>query len=251
MREALRRLSAYFIDLIIIYFLSALISSIIIACTNYDKFLNTYNKYTNNNNTYINFFTDFENSFSDNNLSKEEYDQLVKEYSDIAIDLAEAYADNALTKKEYKNIYDSVYSVYDRLYIENSYELAKVNTVNTVVLSVLTIIYFVFVQYFNKGQTIGKKLFRYRIVTKDNERVTINHLFLRSLIITNVVWSSISLYCLYTMDAYGYYNASLYLSQIMYIIFIISFLFIIYRKDKRSLHDLFAGTKVVEIKDRG
>ena len=99
MKDALRRLAAYFIDLVVIYFVSALISSVIIANTNYEKFLNTYEDFTNFNNTYIEFFEDLKNSYNDNNLSEKEYNDLIKDYKDIAPTLEEAYSDSKLTKK--------------------------------------------------------------------------------------------------------------------------------------------------------
>lgn len=249
MKEALRRLAAYFIDLVIIYFASALISSVIVANTNYEEFLNTYEDFTSFNQTYLNFFEEFKKGFEDNNLEKKEYNKLIENYSDIALGLEEAYSDSKLTKKEYSKIYDDVLGEYNDLYVEKNYKLSKMNTVNSVTAIILTIIYFVIIQYFTKGQTIGKKLFKYRIMTNDRERVTINNLLLRSLIITDVIWASIRLYCLYTMDAYGYDTASFYLNNIMYLILFISLLFVIYRKDRRALQDLFAGTKVVEEKE--
>lgn len=249
MKDALRRLAAYFIDLVIIYFVSALISSVIVANTNYEEFLNTYEDFTSFNQTYLDFFEEFKESFDDNNLEKKEYNKLIENYSDIALGLEDAYSDNKLTKKEYSKIYDDVLDEYNNLYVEKNYKLSKMNTVNSVVAIILTIIYFVIIQYFTKGQTIGKKLFKYRIMTNDKERVTINNLLLRSLIITDVIWASIRLYCLYTMDAYGYDTASFYLTNIMYLILFISLLFVIYRKDRRALQDLFAGTKVIEEKE--
>ena len=179
-------------------------------------------------------------------LRKEEYNKLIENYSEIVTGLESAYSDNKLTKKEYSIIYDDVVEVYSESYVENNYKLAQMNTVNSVTSIILTIIYFVVIQYFTKGQTVGKKLFKYRIKTNDLERVTINNLLLRSLIITDIIWASIRLYCLYTMDAYGYDTATFYLNNIMYLVLFISLLFVIYRKDKRALQDLFAGTRVIE-----
>lgn len=249
MKDALRRLAAYFIDLVVIYFVSALISSVIIANTNYDKFLSTYEDFTNFTNTYVNFFEDFKKSYDDNNLSEKEYNKLIEDYKDIAPTLEEAYSDSKLTKKEYNKIYDQALEDYDSLYIEKNYDLAKMNTVNSVTAIILTIIYFVIIQYFTKGKTIGKKLLKYRVVSNDSNPVSINSLLLRSLIITDVIWASIRLYCLYTLDAYGYNNAAFYLNSIMYMILFVSLLLVIYRKDKRALQDLFAGTKVIEEKE--
>ena len=47
-------------------------------------------------------------------------------------------------------------------------------------------------QYFNKGQTIGKKLLKIRISGKDNKKVGIGQLVLRSIIIYQILVDEVS-----------------------------------------------------------
>lgn len=249
MKDALRRLSAYLIDILLVYFISALISSVIVTNTNSDEFLNTYNEFVDFNEIYANFFKDFGVTFSDNKLTKEEYTKLIEDYNEIAIGLDEYYQDEELSQKEYNEIYDDTMLIYDELYVEYNYKLSKVNIVNSVLSIVLMIIYFIVIQYFTNGQTLGKKILKLRVCSNNREHITINNLILRSLIITDIVWSAIRIYCLYTMNAYGYYNASMILNSVMYFILFISLIFVIWRKDGKSLQDLLAGTKVIKIKE--
>lgn len=245
MKNALKRLGAYFIDLVIVYFISALISSFIIAGTNYDKYLNTYNDYVNFIEIYDNFFGDLKKYYNDNELTEEEYNKIKDKYQEIAIGLDEAYSDKKLSKKEYNSIVNNALDEYENLAIHKQYKMSKMNIVNTVVTIIMMIVYFVIIQYFRRGQTFGKKILKIKVYSKDGNRPTINNLLLRSLIITDIIWSSIRIYCLYNMDAYGYNNASFILSNIMYLVLFISLLFVVYRRDHKSLQDLFAGTKVV------
>ena len=245
MKNALKRLGAYFIDLVIVYFISALISSFIIAGTNYDKYLNTYNDYVNFIEIYDNFFVDLKNYYNDNELTEEEYNKIKDKYQEIAIGLDEAYSDKKLSKKEYNSIVNNALDEYENMAIHKQYKMSKMNIVNTVVTIIMMIVYFVIIQYFRRGQTFGKKILKIKVYSKDGNRPTINNLLLRSLIITDIIWSSIRIYCLYNMDAYGYSNASFILSNIMYLVLFISLLFVVYRRDHKSLQDLFAGTKVV------
>lgn len=245
MKNALKRLGAYFIDLVIVYSISALISSFIIAGTNYDKYLNTYNNYVNFIEIYDNFFSDLKNYYNDNELTEEEYNKIKDKYQEIAIGLDEAYSDKKLSKKEYNSIVNNALDEYENMAIHKQYKMSKMNIVNTVVTIIMMIVYFVIIQYFRRGQTFGKKILKIKVYSKDGNRPTINNLLLRSLIITDIIWSSIRIYCLYNMDAYGYNNASFILSNIMYLVLFISLLFVVYRRDHRSLQDLFAGTKVV------
>ena len=98
MKNALKRLGAYFIDLVIVYLVSEFISSFIIAGTNYDKYLNTYNDYVDFINIYEGFFKDFKNYYSDNNLTEDEYNKLNSSYKEVAVGLEEAYSDKKINK---------------------------------------------------------------------------------------------------------------------------------------------------------
>lgn len=245
MKDALKRLGAYFIDLVIVYFISALISSFIIAGTNYNEYLNTYDDYVKFIDSYESFFKEFKDVYSDNKLTDDEYNNIINEYETIAVGLSDAYSDKKLSKKEYNSIVDNTVEAYEDSLIHKQYKMSKVNIVNTVVSIIMMIVYFVFIQYFRKGQTFGKSLLKIKVYSKDGYRPSINNLMLRSLIITDIIWSSIRVYCLYNMDAYGYNNASFILSNIMYLVLFVSLLFVVYRRDHKSLQDLFAGTKVV------
>ena len=245
MKNALKRLGAYFIDLVIVYLVSAFISSFIIAGTYYDKYLNTYNDYVDFINIYEGFFKDFKNYYSDNNITEDEYNKLNSSYKEVAVGLEEAYSDKKINKKEYNDIFDDTNEVYMDSAIHKQYKLSKTNIVNTIVTIVMMVFYFVIVQYWRRGQTFGKSILKIKVYSQDGDRPSLNSLMLRSLIITDIIWSLIRVYCLYNMDAYGYNNASFILNNIMYLILFISLLFVVYRKDHKSLQDLFAGTKVV------
>ena len=222
MKDALKRLGAYFIDLVIVYLISAFISSFIIAGTNYDEYLNTYNDYIEFIDNYEIFFIEFKDFYSDNNLTEDEYNTIISEYDEIAVGLVDAYSDQKLSKKEYNNIVDDTTKVYEDLLINKQYKMSKVNITNIIVTIIMMIVYFVFIQYLRKGQTFGKSILKIKVYSKDGYRPSINNLLLRSLIITDIIWSSIRIYCLYNMDAYGYNNASFVLSSIMYLVLFIS-----------------------------
>lgn len=247
MKEALRRLSAYFIDLVVIYLISAFISSFIIGIMGADDYLNGYNAYIAFEDKYQNFFDDFKASFKDNELAKNEYNQIKNNYADIIIGLDEAYEDEKLTKKEYNEIEKLVKDKYSEQLIAHNYNLSKLNLTNMIVTLILTFGYFVIIQYLTNGQTLGKKILKIKVIDERRTHITLNSLLLRSLVITDIIWASIRIYCLYTMKDYQYFQASQVLNNIMYLILFISLLCIVFRKDRRALQDLVAGTKVVQV----
>lgn len=98
-----------------------------------------------------------------------------------------------------------------------------------------------------KGQTIGKKLFRLRIVSNDDKPVTMGQLFLREvvgLVLIEGYFSPISSY-FRTFLAMQYGNIVL-IHGIWYAIVVISLILARLTKNHRMIHDLISNTKVIE-----
>ena len=152
-------------------------------------------------------------------------------------------------------IYDEMlnyYSEYDPTNLEQTeklldlqYQYSKEPIPTTAISLIITIGYFVVFQYLNNGQSIGKKLLKIRIVGKDNSKVNIMQIFIRSIFIYQIILSITDLIIIYTLNKTDYLNIYGILTWINSIFIIISALFILYRKDKRGLHDFMAKTYVV------
>ncbi len=152
-------------------------------------------------------------------------------------------------------IYDEMlnyYSEYDPTNLEQTeklldlqYQYSKESIPTTAISLIITIGYFVVFQYLNNGQSIGKKLLKIRIVGQDNSKVNIMQIFIRSIFIYQIILSITDLIIIYTLNKTDYLNVYGILTWINSIFIIISALFILYRKDKRGLHDFMAKTYVV------
>ena len=127
-----------------------------------------------------------------------------------------------------------------------NYNLSKYS-VNMSIISILVYIgYFAGFQKWNKGQTLGKKLFNIEVSNVNEGNIKWWQLILREFIIYNL-WAEI-LYVIFILllSANSYFVIS---NTILFVTFIISFvniLFVLFRKDGRGLHDLLAKTIVVE-----
>lgn len=152
-------------------------------------------------------------------------------------------------------IYDEMlnyYSEYDPTNLEQTeklldlqYQYSKESIPTTAISLIITIGYFAVFQYLNNGQSIGKKLLKIRIVGKDNSKVNIMQIFIRSIFIYQIILSITDLIIIYTLNKTDYLNIYGILTWINSMFIIISALFILYRKDKRGLHDFMAKTYVV------
>ena len=145
------------------------------------------------------------------------------------------YQNEKITIDEYK---DETYKL--------NYELQKENITVNIVTITLYIGYFVVFATLNKGQTLGKKLLKIRVVNKNNDKPSIWNMLVRSLFIYNIIsilFSTVAVNFL-NINTFTYIYTAL--GYIEYFVIIISFFMVIYKKDGRGLHDMIAGTNVIE-----
>ena len=135
---------------------------------------------------------------------------------------------------------------YINKFYENEYVIEKETFSENLIETSITIGYFVIFAFLNKGQTVGKKLVKIRVVSKDETDASYIQLFGRSLIINDCFYAIVSLIIinlikpnqfLYTIGILGFVHSLFLIGTI---------LMAICRKDKRGLHDIIAKTKVVE-----
>ena len=122
--------------------------------------------------------------------------------------------------------------------------MKKQIAVTTITVS-LSIAYFIVFQYLNKGQTIGKKLLGLKVVEEGNNP-SLKSMILRTIIIDSIFSGIVGIILLYVLNKNIYYTGYYILSFFELAFVFISALLILYRKDKKGLHDLIAHTEVID-----
>lgn len=127
-----------------------------------------------------------------------------------------------------------------------SYKIARNNGGLSLTMIVVNVLYFIVFQLYNKGQTIGKSLFKIRVVSNDGE-LEMNQMLFRGLIANSILMELISfaimLFC--KNDVYFY---SVGVIEIMnYLIMFVSMIMILNHKDGRALHDKVVNTSVIRV----
>ncbi len=140
--------------------------------------------------------------------------------------------------------------VYLQEYTNLLYDYQKDTSLTAGISVGLTIAYFVVFQYMNKGQTLGKKLLKLRVVDKNTKKpTTIIKGLLRSLFILSIASGVLNLIFIFTLNKSNYYIGYGLILGFELIFSLITLMFILYRKDGRGLHDMMTQTEV--IKERG
>ncbi|MBR1936346.1 MAG: RDD family protein [Bacilli bacterium] len=159
--------------------------------------------------------------------------------TDSLISQSNNLMNNYVKEKIDTNSFISQYSVL-------SYKIARNNGGLSLTLIVVNVLYFIVFQLYNKGQTIGKSLFKIRVVSNDGE-LDMNQMLFRGLIANSILMELISfaimLFC--KNDVYFYSVGVIEIMQ--YLIMFVSMIMILNHKDGRALHDKVVNTSVIRV----
>ena len=157
-----------------------------------------------------------------------------EEISKESNEIIEKYQNNEITVDEYIERYTAVY-----------YNLNRTTGVMTFITIIFGILYFVVFQLYNKGQTLGKKLLRIRVISDDGD-LSMNQMIFRSLIANTILLNIINFGLVTFVSKNIFMGASVAISMIQYIVMFISII-LATREDGRTIHDRIAHTRVVKV----
>lgn len=149
-------------------------------------------------------------------------------------DLSEKILNNEITTSIYFNQYAGIIHNLDKeLFLSNLFNF------------VLMIGYFAILPFYYNGQTLGKKIMKIKLV-KDNGELTMNDLLIRNIVINGFLFSLIGFALIFLVNDLTYFTITSILCFIEILLVIISVFMILYRHDKKGLHDLWCKTSVIE-----
>ena len=157
--------------------------------------------------------------------------------SDISNDI------NDLTN-EYRNGEITI-EEYTEKALPLNYELTKRKLPANIATVVVFIGYYVIFAYFNKGQTLGKKICKIKVVNIDGNKPSIWNMLIRSLFIYGIITSLYSVISINFLNMKDFNYSVSVVSVVESMILIICTLMMLYKKDGRGLHDIIAKTNVI------
>lgn len=163
-----------------------------------------------------------------------QYDEYMKEYQNYTESLKEIMTDESGAGK-----------------LESmSYDLAKKSININIISLVVSVIYFVGFQFINKGQTLGKKILKLKLIDTENEKLKFYQVLLNSAVINNLVTTGLTILFITYMSKATYLKYSQVLQLLEIGLLLGSLAFMIMRNDGRGLHDLLAKTNVVKEEEK-
>lgn len=165
------------------------------------------------------------------NSNNSRLDNLNKELDDVT----SSYINKEITDKEYINSVSGI-----------NYDINKVNIVSNTLYVVVCIGYFVMFQYLNDGASIGKKFMHIKIVNKDNSRVSLFRLFIRTSIVDDIIPTMLTIILLYLTKGITYMSLCGIINFLSFIYVIVCIIMIRKRKDNLAINDIMSGSYVIE-----
>lgn len=155
-------------------------------------------------------------------------------------------SESVLTNPTIKNVVD-----YSNKMSKQIYKIDYSMLFNNIYYLVFSFLYFVLFAYFTNGQTLGKKLFKLRVVRQDGEKVKLSNLMLRTFLSGSSIFMGVNIIVIIQLlllmipQNQVYFYAILFSSMISYVIEIIG-LVLLFSKEHRSLDDIIGSTKVID-----
>ncbi len=138
-------------------------------------------------------------------------------------------------------------STYEDRIIELNYEINKYQVVSNAINISCLLLYFGVLQYFMRGQTIGKKFMKIKIESNKGKKLNIGNYLLRSLILNSIIFTLLNIIAIYVTKGMTFYYVTYVLSMLQTITYITIVVSMVFRNDNRGLHDIIAGTKVIDL----
>ena len=158
----------------------------------------------------------------------------VENLNNQSIEILEKYMNEEITDEKFVEDTNDI-----------SYKLSKGTYLSSIAGIVIYILYFVVYQSYNNGQTLGKKLFKIRVVKMDDTNPGINSLLKRCLIPYGILVNFILAVLILVASKNIYITTNTILAYIHVIVLFVSIITMMVKS--RGLHDYLANTKIEEV----
>ena len=253
MKRIFKRLLAYMIDMMVVLIIVQSLTGVEAINKQLPKYTKYYDEYAELTTNYGNFRVKLESYFEDEKITEKEYNKLVEQSSTYQEEVEKYYDDQKITKKEYNKIIEKLDQDYQKDYEKVYYQIEKNSILYLVLYLVVVLLYFGIFNKITKGQTLGKKLLRLKIVNaKDREKeVSIVQYVIRAVLVYQLIYYVVRLIGVFTFGQSNYYSIVSFVYNIQYYIEMAILLLAMIRVDGRGLHDLVSGTKVILLDRNG
>lgn len=243
-KELYKRFIAYLIDYLIVMILVSGLINIKQFNPFYDYMLESNNNYVKLANSYYQMSKMLPYYYEDERLDEDEYNKLLENNDTYKYLIKDAYQDKELSKEEYDNIKTVVTDDYNKNYPGLYYKYEKSMIYYYVIYLVIFLLYYVGFNIITKGRTLGKKIFKLKIVSEDNTEPKWYQYLVRSILLYNLGFYILRIIFDLTIPSTYLYNTLRVVYLLEIIVSYIILLSIPFSKNKRGIHEYLSKTRV-------
>lgn len=129
---------------------------------------------------------------------------------------------------------------------ELTYDIEKNSVTINCIQVAISAAYFIVFAFLNKGQTLGKKLMKLKVVNNEDKEPTLLQMTIRTSITNQILPNILIIILILVLSKNTFMSIYSIITMITYIFIIASSIMILYRNDKLGLHDILSKTKVVK-----
>ena len=247
MKNILKRIAAYFIDILLITMLVQGLTSTTVLnpnLNNYKKYTKEYNeKYSN----YLNYTINLQKYYEDEKITEKEYNNLIDKYPYYKEQIEKYYKDNNISKKNMEKLISATNKDFSKTTKKLYYQIEKNSLSEIIIYLTLVIAYFVGFNILTNGQTLGKKIMHLKIKNKTDESQKVSALqyIIRALPMYQIIYYLVRLISINTLNETNFLTITSGASYFQNILDFIILTMILVSKDGRGLHDIISNTKVI------
>lgn len=183
------------------------------------------------------------------NPYKDKYENAIKKYNDAMSE----YGEVLLTTNSKNSLKDTLNFLKDKM-IPPMMEVSKYNLFNSLWYLIIFFLYNVLFAYYNGGQTLGKKVFKIKVVDKGEDKVSFKNLTLRSLFNGSSLFFGVNIIVIIRIlislipNEFAFMFL-IYLAEIISVIYEVIVLISLFTSKGATLtNDIIAKTEVIEVK---
>lgn len=251
MKKILLRVLAFALDIGVCSLIIFGLSMLNFINPNNDKINEQYKLVNQNKKIYDNLVENINIYFEDGMLSDTEFVEISVMYPDYVEAFQDLKINEDIKNKEIEKVKDKISEINVTVSNDLIIEINKLNGLQVAISFVVYILYFGVLQYFMKGQTPFKRIFRLKVIKKDGGKVGLISFIIRAILISEIMISLVDLGLLFTLNNLNYITSNYWLTQFKYIYEMSFLVCMIVRDDMRSIHDLILGTEVIRYDKMG
>lgn len=168
----------------------------------------------------------------------------------VSITLLFTNVDTSSVESEMSNLAEMLLSkninisTYIKNYGKLFYKYDIIQFITNLLNFLYIIILYILVPGFTKGQTIGKKIMKIRVVNDDDTCVSIINLINRAILVDFLGYLLITLIIINFISGFPYFIIATILGILQFSLVIISGFMILYNKKQKGIHDILTKTKI-------